>query len=153
MPAEFKETNCKSALDSVGIIGTRLWTRHCFDPYINCQFNCVYCNMGTWRHQNNKSSVPVCVKINAPRVLARELDRLKMKGVVSLGVATDVYQPAEEKYRLTRKLLEVLKEHNCPFAIGTKSDLVLRDLDIISEASKKLWCNVSFSINGQAIQG
>jgi DNA repair photolyase len=71
---------------------------------------------------------------------------LKRKGVVSLGVATDVYQPAEEKYCVMRQILEVLKEHNCPFAIGTKSDLVLRDLDLISEASEKAWCCVSLSI-------
>ena len=65
---------------------------------------------------------------------------------MSLGVATDVYQPAEEKYRVTRQILEVLKEHNCPFAIGTKSDLILRDLNLISEASEKSWCCVSLSI-------
>src|SRR4030067_11026 len=46
----------------------------------------------------------------------------------------------------TRQILEVLKENNCPFAIGTKSDLVLRDLDLISEASKKVHCCVSLSI-------
>ena len=63
-----------------------------------------------------------------------------------MGVATDIYQPAEERYCVTRQILEVLKEHNCPFAIGTKSDLVLRDLDLISEASKKSWCCVSLSI-------
>jgi len=147
MPVEYKEISCKSVLDGFGILDTRLWTRHCFDPYNNCEFNCVYCNSGTHRHKGIQDfSIPVYVKSNAPQVLARELTRLKRKGVVSLGVATDVYQPAEEKYRVTRQILEVLKEHNCPFAIGTKSDLILRDLDIVSEASENSWCCVSLSI-------
>src|SRR4030067_2699303 len=85
--------------------------------------------------------------MTAPQVLARELSGLKRRGAVNLGVATDVYQPAEKKYRITRQILEVLKEHKCPFAIGTKSDLVLRDLDLIREAAEKAWCCVSLSIS------
>jgi DNA repair photolyase len=147
MPAKYEEITCKNALDSFGIVGTRFWTRHCFDPYVNCEFNCVYCNMVTQRREGFRDfSAPVYVKLNAPQVLARELSGLKRKGVVNLGVATDVYQPAEEKYCVTRQILEVLKEHKCPFAIGTKSDLILRDLNLISEASEKSWCCVSLSI-------
>jgi DNA repair photolyase len=147
MSIKYEEITCKRVLDSFGILGTRLWTRHCFDPYINCEFNCVYCNSGIQKRNDFRNfSAPVYVKSNAPQVLARELTWLKRKGVVNLGVATDIYQPAEEKYCVTRQILEVLKEHNCPFAIGTKSDLILRDLNLISEASKKSWCCVSFSI-------
>jgi DNA repair photolyase len=58
----------------------------------------------------------------------------------------DIYQPAEEKYQVTRQLLQVLKKHKCPFAIGTKSDLVIRDIDIIAEAAKKTWVCTSISI-------
>jgi DNA repair photolyase len=148
MPVKYEEITCKRVLDSFGFLDTRFWTRHCFDPYNNCEFNCVYCNSGTQRHKGYQDfTAPVYVKSNAPQVLARELTELKRKGVVSLGVATDVYQPAEEKYRITRQILEVLKEHNCPFAIGTKSDLILRDLNLISEASEKAWCCVSLSIS------
>jgi DNA repair photolyase len=147
MPVEYKEINCKRVLDSYNILGTRLWTRHCFDPYINCEFNCVYCNTGTRDRKGfPNSTAPVYIKINSPRVLAEELSQLKTRGVVNLGAATDIYQPIEEKYCLTRQILEVLKEHKCPFAIGTKSDLVLRDLDVISEAAKKSWCCVSLTI-------
>ena len=147
MPVEYKEISCKSVLSGFGILDTRFWTRHCFDPYNNCEFNCVYCDSGVQRQNDFRDfSTPVYVKLNAPQLLARELTRLKRKGVVSLGVATDIYQPAEEKYRVTRQILEVLKEHNCPFAIGTKSDLILRDLNLISEASEKSWCCVSLSL-------
>lgn len=147
MPIKYKEINCKRVLDSFRILDTRLWTRHCFDPYNNCEFNCVYCNLGTQKHKESQdSSVPVHVKINAPQILAKELTMLKRKGVVSLGVATDPYQPAEKKYHITRQILETLNKHNCPFAIGTKSDLILQDLNLISEASKKSWCCISLSI-------
>jgi DNA repair photolyase len=147
MPVKYEEITCKRVLDSFGILDTRFWTRHCFDPYINCEFNCVYCNFGTQRREDFRGfSAPVYVKLNAPQVLARELSGLKRKGVVNLGVATDIYQQAEKKYCITRQILEVLKEHNCPFAIGTKSDLILRDLNLICEASEKSWCCVSFSI-------
>jgi DNA repair photolyase len=147
MPAKFQQVNCKSALGNLSVLGTRFWTRHCFDPYINCELNCIYCNTSTIRQTSfQQSSVAVCAKTNAPTVLAHELASLKAKGVVSIGLAMDAYQPLEKDLGLTRQVLEVLKTYNCPFSIGTKSDLVLRDLDIISEASKKLPCCVSLSI-------
>jgi DNA repair photolyase len=147
MSVKYKEVACKSVLGNLGILNTRFWTKHCFDPYNNCEFNCVYCNTATSRHIGfRKFSAPVYAKVNAPRVLARELACLKRKGVVSIGLAMDPYQPAEKKYRITQQILEVLKEHNCPFAIGTKSDLALRDIDLISQASKKSRCCVSLSI-------
>ena len=147
MSVKYEEVSCKRVLDSYGIVGTRFWTRHCFDPYYNCEVNCVYCNSGISRHNGSQDFLnPVYAKVNAPQVLARELTWLKRKGVVSMGVAMDPYQPAEKKYCITRQILEVLKEHNCPFSIGTKSDLILRDLNLISEASEKSNCCVSLSI-------
>lgn len=147
MSIKYKEIACKSVLGNLGILNTRFWTKHCFDPYNNCEFNCVYCNTATSRHIGFKNfSAPVYAKVNAPHVLTRELACLKRKGIVSMGLAMDPYQPAEKKYRITQQILNVLKEHNCPFAIGTKSDLILRDLDLISQASQKSRCCVSLSI-------
>ncbi len=147
MLAQYKQVTCKSALGNLSALGTRLWTRHCFDPYVNCELNCVYCNTSTIRQTSlGVSSAEVCARINGPSVLDRELASLKAKGVVSIGLAMDAYQPIEKDLGLTRQILEVLKKHNCPFSIGTKSDLVLRDLDIISEVAKKAPCCVSLSI-------
>ena len=64
-----------------------------------------------------------------------------------MGIWADPYQPAEEKYRVTEQILGVLKEYKFPFAIGTKSDLILRDLDLISEASDKNHCCVALSFS------
>ena len=147
MPIKYEKVHCKTVLGNLGVLGTRFWTRHCFDPYSNCELNCAYCSTSTIRHTDmGESSVNVCAKTNAPQLLKAELNRLRAKGVVSIGLAMDAYQPIEKNLRLTRQILQVLKDHNCPFAIGTKSDLVLRDIDIISEASKKSPCLVSLSI-------
>ncbi|MCW4034412.1 MAG: radical SAM protein [Candidatus Bathyarchaeota archaeon] len=147
MPVTYKQMKVNTVLGNVGILPTRLWTRHCFDPYANCEFNCVYCDSGFHTPQGCKEKPnTVFVKYNAPEVLAHELSYVKTRGVLSLGVATDIYQPAEEKFQITRQLLEVLRDYKCPFALGTKSALILRDLDIISEAAKNSWCCASLSI-------
>jgi len=69
-------------------------------------------------------------KQNIPEVLAEELNR-KPKGVIGLSTVTDPYQPLEAKLQLTKKCLEVLSNHDFPVSIQTKSDLVLRDVDLI----------------------
>ena len=147
MAVKYEEMSCSRVLDSYGILDTRGWTRHCFDPYVNCGFNCVYCNSGIKRREESREvTVPVYAKTNAPQVLDRELSMLRRRGVVSMGVATDIYQQAEEKFKVTRQVLEVLKKHKVPFSLGTKSDLILRDLDVICEAAQDSWCHISLSI-------
>jgi DNA repair photolyase len=84
----------------------------------------------------------VDVKINLPDVLAKDLERLPI-GIIGIGTVTDAYQPIEKKYQLTRKCLEILLEKDWPVSIQTKSDLVLRDLDIIERFSEK---DIGFTI-------
>ena len=133
MPLRYKETKCKSVLGSFGLLNTQFWTSYCFDPYTNCEFNCVYCYAASHKYDDpSDSSTPIYVKTNAPQILTEELSWFKRKGVVRLSLNTDPYQPAEKKYEVTRQILEVLKDNNWPFAIGTKSDLILRDLDLLS---------------------
>jgi len=66
--------------------------------------------------------------------------------VVGLSGVTDPYQPAEQKYELTRNIIEILRRKQFPVHISTKSDLVLRDIDILKEISKYSWCSISFTI-------
>ena len=108
---------------------------YALNPYRGCGHACVYCyapavihwNKGTWGKL-------VEVKINLPRILSKEL-RLKKKGVVGLGTVTDPYQPAEEKYEITRRCLELLLMRDFPVCIQTKSSLVLRDIDLLKKFS------------------
>jgi len=74
------------------------------------------------------------VKTNIPNVLAKELKN-KKPGLVGISTVTDPYQPVEKKYKLTRYCLEQLLNHDFPICVQTKSDLILRDIDIISKFS------------------
>lgn len=109
---------------------------HALNPYVGCAHRCVYCysqdvlrmgkrgEWGTW----------VDVKSNAPRLLAME-----MKGwngeTIGIGTVTDPYQPVEEMTRLSRACLNVLLVYDPPVCVQTKSDLVLRDIEILSKFS------------------
>ena len=89
----------------------------------------------------------IVVKINAVEKLRAELADPSWRGEpVAMGTNTDPYQRAEAKYRLTRGVLEALTEHGTPFSILTKSPLVTRDLDVITEAARTLAVSVNFSL-------
>jgi len=145
MHVKYKTVKCKRVLGNLGVLATRFWTKQSFDPYVGCELNCIYCNTGVG-FNTEKSSPVIYVKADAPKILEKELDVLRKKVVLNMGVAVDPYQPAEEEYRVTRQILEVLNKYNCPFALGTKSDLILRDMDILSEASSKFHCCVAVSL-------
>jgi len=151
----YVETMCKSAIGKgLRFVDPWFWTKYSLNPYRGCEHACEYCDARTHKYLIHDSpeefSTVIFVKVNAPEVLAEELARLKKrgarKGVIGMGGVTDAYQPAERKYRIARQILEVIKDYEWPFALGTKSDLVLRDLDLISEISKKTWCYVAFTI-------
>jgi len=85
----------------------------------------------------------VDVKINAPEILEKELKRSPKIGTVLLGSVTDAYQPLESKYKITRAILEILLKYDFPISILTKSDLVIRDIDLLKRFSD---CEVGFTI-------
>ena len=87
------------------------------------------------------------MKTNVAAVLRRELARRSWKGeLVAIGAATDPYQPAEGRYRLTRGCLEVLAEAANPVTIITRSPMIQRDLDVLVAASRSARVSVTFSI-------
>ncbi len=122
-----KEIKVKTALSPSQLPGLD----HALNPYRGCAHACVYCYAPAVLHRDKgKWGELVEVKINLPRILSKEL-RLKKKGVVGLGTVTDPYQPAEKKYKITRRCLEVLLMHDLPVCIQTKSSLVLHDIDLL----------------------
>jgi len=146
---KFREVKAKTVLNKYKYQDNWFWCRYGMNPYRGCQFACNYCDAITEKylvHENVEDfSRIIYVKTNAPELLEKELKKAE-KDVVALSGVTDPYQPAERKCEITRKLLEVLRDNGFPVHIGTKSDLVLRDADILSEISKKSWCKVSFTI-------
>lgn len=109
---------------------------YCLNPYTGCQINCRYCYAGLFMGRYSGHREPwgqfVDVKSNAPEVLRRQINSAK-RGRVWISSVCDPYQPLEEEYGLTRSCLEILLERQFPINIQTKSDLVLRDLEILKE--------------------
>jgi len=125
-----KETQAKSVLNKSQIFD------YCVNPYTGCQVNCRYCYAALFmkRYSGHKEAWGefVDVKVNAPDVLRKQLLRAK-RGTVWISSVCDPYQPLEAKYELTRRCLKELLEKQFPVNIQTKSKLVLRDLDLLTE--------------------
>ena len=124
-----KEVYCKSVLSRSRIYGVD----YSINPYLGCMHGCVYCYarfMVKELPEKLEWGSFVYPKVNAPTVLSRELKKSK-PGVVLLSSVTDPYQLIESRYMVTRRILAVLLKANYPLVVLTKSDLVLRDLDLI----------------------
>lgn len=136
---KISEVKCKSALSKSNLPGLD----YSLNPYRGCQHSCAYCYVpNVLRIKRNEWGSFVNVRTNIPTVLSKEL-RTKKPGVVAISTVTDPYQPVEKKYKLTRYCLEQLLIRDFPVSIQTKSDLITRDIDIISKFSK---AEVMFSI-------
>ena len=146
---KFIEIEAKSILQKQKFRDNWFWNRYGINPYRGCQFACNYCDAITEKYLVHKDykdfSRIIYVKRNAPEVLEKEAEKLK-PDVVAMSGVTDPYQPAEKKYELTRKILKILAEHGFPVHIITKSDLVLRDIDLLREIAEQTWCTVSLTI-------
>lgn len=124
------EVKVKTALSPSRLPGIE----YALNPYRGCGHACVYCYAPSVIRWEGKWGDIIEVKVNLPRILSREL-RARKKGVVGLGTVTDPYQPAERKYEITRRCLEILQMHDFPVCIQTKSSLVLRDMELLKEFS------------------
>ncbi len=120
--------------------------------YRGCAHSCPYC-FARYSHEYLGYRDPcdfeqrIMVKVNAPEVLDRELASPKWaRELVNLSGVSDPYQPAEKKFGLTRQVLEVMLRHRNPTILGTKSDLILRDLDILSRLAETAFCCVAVTI-------
>jgi DNA repair photolyase len=111
---------------------------YCINPYTGCQVACVYCYAALFMRRYSGHAEPwggfVDVKINAPGLLARQIDKAK-KGTIWIASVCDPYQPLEKKYALTRRLVEALIGKEFPVVIQSKSALLRRDLDVIRRLS------------------
>ena len=120
---------CKTALSKSNLPGLE----YSLNPYRGCQHNCCYCYVpNVLRIERKNWGSFVDVKKNIPVVLSNELKN-KKQGIVGISTVTDPYQPIEDKYKLTKYCLEQLIIHDFPVNIQTKSDLVTRDINIISK--------------------
>jgi DNA repair photolyase len=128
---EIRESVCKAALSTSTLPGLA----YSLNPYRGCQHSCAYCYAPcVLRIPREQWGNVVEVKKNIPAVLAKEL-RTKKPGVVGISTVTDPYQPLERTYGLTRSCLEQLLSHDFPTHVQTKSALVTRDIDLLTQFS------------------
>jgi DNA repair photolyase len=122
------------------------------NPYMGCVHQCTFCYVRAFERRADRPSddrygQAIRVKTNVVEVLRRELARPSWKGEgVAIGAATDPYQPAEGRYRLTRGCLEALAEARNPFSIITRGPLIVRDVDVLVEAARRADVAVTFSV-------
>lgn len=149
-----KEIKAKSILRKHKKLDSWFVSRYGMNLYRGCEHNCVYCDGRAEKYNvEGEFGSNVAVKVNALEILSRELDPSKKRvpfrpGFVMVGGGVgDGYQPAEETYKLTRGVLELLYRLNWPIHILTKSTLVERDLDIIKKINEQKKAIVSFSFS------
>lgn len=113
--------------------------------YRGCSHGCIYCDSRSSCYQIDSFDVPKG-KENALFILEKELSKKRDKGVVGIGSMSDTYNPQELKYEQTRGALKLLSKYNFGVSIDTKSDLILRDLDIIKDINSKNNVIIKFTI-------
>jgi len=122
------------------------------NPYMGCVHRCTFCYVRHFEHRSDRPSddrygTSIRVKTNVAEVLRKELGRTSWEHEdVSVGAATDPYQPAEGRYKLTRACLEAFRDASNPFSIITRGPMIVRDLDVLVEASQRASVAVTFSL-------
>ncbi|MFX1512648.1 MAG: radical SAM protein [Promethearchaeota archaeon] len=128
---KIRNIQCKTIISKSKLYGID----YSINPYTGCQHNCVYCyarSMFERWEQNRKWGKFVDIKLNAPAILQKQLQRIQ-KGSILISSVTDPYQPIEKESRLTRQLLSLLSKKKFQISILTKSALVTRDIGIFQE--------------------
>ena len=113
--------------------------------YRGCPHGCIYCDSRSNCYHIDNFDVPK-LKENALLILENELSKKRDHGVVGIGSMSDTYNPLELKYEQTRKALKLLSKYNFGVSIDTKSDLILRDLDLLKEINSKNNVIIKFTI-------
>ncbi len=135
----YEHTQVKNILHRVNV--WFLPFRWGINTYRGCEHNCIYCNA---RYTHEYLGLPtgefahkIIIKDNAAEI---------KKWTVNLSTVTDPYQPAERQFKITQDVLKVFLKHHNALMVTTKSDLILRDLDILSEIVQTGFLNVVLTI-------
>jgi DNA repair photolyase len=145
---EYREEPCRSALNRVQGMPFE-WS---LNPYMGCVHRCTFCYVRAFeqradRPADDRYGTSIRVKTNVADVLRQELARRSWRGGgIAIGGATDPYQPAEGRYKLTRACIEALADASQEFAIITRGPMIVRDVDVLARAAQRAKVHVSFSI-------
>jgi DNA repair photolyase len=145
---EYREEPCKSALNRV----TGMPFSWSLNPYMGCAHRCTFCYVRAFelradRPSGDRYGRSIRVKVNVAEMLRKELRRPSWRREgIAIGAATDPYQPAEGRYRLTRACLQELAAVSNPFSLITRNPMIVRDLDVLQEAAARADVGIVFSV-------
>src|SRR5258708_7982205 len=127
-----EEIHCKTILNR----STMPFAEYTLNAYLGCAFGCSYCYVPVMRQRRGQCDEMkwgswVQVKVNAPDVLRRQMLDIPMEARISIGTATDSWQPLEKKYGIARRILEELAYYPNHVGIVTRSPLLIRDIDVL----------------------
>ncbi|NUO79570.1 hypothetical protein HUU05_05805 [candidate division KSB1 bacterium] len=148
MPLTFQEYRPRKILDvHRHVDGPWFWTKYSAHPYIGCRSGCEFCYLRDGRYLGKRDpdtfDTLIQVKLNAVELLRRELFGLN-HDVIACG---DWQQPVEDRYRLSRGMLEVVHEANFPLFIVERSPLLARDLDLLVAIKQRAWVGIAISFS------
>ena len=144
----YEQVECKSALNQV----KNMMFNWSLNPYTGCEHRCAFCYVRAFelradRPSDDRYGRTIRVKVNVASVLRSELARRSWKKeTVVIGAATDPYQPAEGRFKLTRQCLQALRDFSNPTAMITRGPMIVRDIDVLSELALRADLHITFSI-------
>ncbi len=148
---KIREIQCKSALSPCGFEKNSF----CLNPYIGCGHNCQYCYARYMRYFTGhieKWGYFIDVRKNIMEILRKQLQSSKYQNIkIFIGTVTDPYQPIERNYGLMRGILEALAECDNKIEILTKSNLILRDIDLLKKI-KNIQINITINTLNESWQ-
>lgn len=147
--ATYQEVRCRSALNRVKGTAYMRWS---LNPYRGCTHGCHYCFARRYHSHlelgaGEQFASVIFVKTNFVEVLRRELDKPSwVKESIGFGTATDPYQPIEGTYKISRGVIEALRDAATPVGIVTKGPMIVRDIDVLKDLSAVASCRVHMSV-------
>lgn len=138
------EIRSKTILNHVKQPDSWFGLKYNMNIYRGCQHQCIYCDSRSECYRLGDLA-QIRVKVNALELLEDVLPRKRVLGTIGFGSMNDPYMPIEKEYRMVRGALEIISRHGFPVHILTKSDLVLRDLDLI-QVINEVYAAISFTI-------
>lgn len=114
--------------------------------YRGCSHGCIYCDSRSKCYQFTHPFEDIEVKQNAPELLENALRSKRKKCMIGTGAMSDPYMHCEEELRLTRRCLEIIHKYGFGAAIQTKSDRILRDIDLLDEINRSAKCVVQITL-------
>jgi DNA repair photolyase len=141
-----REIQAKTLLGRVKGPDTWFGLYYNLNLYRGCQHQCIYCDSRSECYQIADFNREVLVKANAVELLKKELAGKRVLGTIGTGSMNDPYMPLEAHTRLTRRALEVITAAGFPVHVITKSDLVVRDRDLLTAIQQQTYAAVSFTV-------